>query len=257
MIARLRPLAPPAAWTAILATRSLAGRGPVVLHPAADRVLVVAPHPDDETIGCGATLAGLATRGAEVRVLVASAGEASVATAGIGAAATGAARRDEAVAACAALGLPRPDVLALPDGRLGDHVDELVAAVAAALDDLDPDAVFVPWPLDDHPDHRAAAAAVARVELRPGVEVWGYEVWSAAPVNRIVDVTATWPAKVAALGCHVSAHGTFDPSAHLALGRWRTLFGLDGHGHAEGFLVLDGPTFRRLVGDSVPTGTVG
>ncbi|MGH9094569.1 MAG: PIG-L deacetylase family protein [Acidimicrobiales bacterium] len=246
---RLRPVAPPGAWRAILAARSLVGRGPVVVAPAPRRALVVAPHPDDETIGCGGTLAGLAARGTDVRVVIATSGEASVAAPGAGASATAAARRAEATAACAVLGVPPPTFLGLPDGALEDHVGQLATLLATEVAGLDPQAIFVPWPLDDHPDHRAVPAALARIEVRPDVEIWGYEVWSALPANRIVDVSASWDTKVRALACHAAAHGTFDPSAHLALQRWRSLFGLDGRGHAEAFLVMGVDDLRQVLAE--------
>lgn len=243
---RLRPVAPPAAWSGIVAARSLVGSGPLVLAPSADRVLVIAPHPDDETIGCGGTLAGLARRAAEVRVLVATAGEASVAALGAGTAATAISRRSEVSAACTELGIGQPSCLELTDGSLADELGALSSRIAELLASFEPDAIFVPWPLDGHVDHRAAALAVAAVELPAHVEIWGYEVWSALPANRLVDIGASWEAKQRALARHESAHGTFDPAAHLALARWRSIFGLDGHGHAEAFLVLDGPRWRAL-----------
>lgn len=247
-VARARPLAPPPAWEAIVAARSLAGRGPVVLAPAAERALVLAPHPDDETIGCGGTLATLAAHGAEVHVLVATSGEASVADPAASAPATAAARQREAAVACAELGVHPPAFADLPDGRLGEHLPQLERRLTEVVSDLEPQVVFAPWPLDGHPDHRAAARAVAGVALAPDVEIWTYEVWSPLPANRVVDVTRAWDAKVRALACHDSTHHTFDPSAHLSLARWRSLFGLDGHGYAEAFLVVDPAGLRVLAG---------
>jgi LmbE family N-acetylglucosaminyl deacetylase len=183
-------------------------------------------------------------------VLVATDGEANVAAPGISARATSTARRSETVAACAALGVSLPSFLGLPDGSLCNEIAALARGISEIVDNFDPEAVFVPWPLDGHPDHRATALAVALVPLRGGVEVWGYEVWSPLPANRLVDVTAGWDAKVRALACHTTAHSTFDTSAHLALSRWRSFFGLDGQGHAEAFLVLDAASWRASVGDS-------
>lgn len=243
---RLKPVAPAPVWAAWQAARSLAGSGPLVAPPHADRVLVIAPHPDDETIGCGATIAGLAERGADVRVLVATPGGDSVALRGT-AEDTAGARRREVEAACRALGVAAPTVLDLPDGGLADHLDELAEAISGSVATLRPEAVFVPWPLDGHPDHTAAAAAVGRVALPPGAQVWAYEVWTPLPPNRVVDATACWARKEAALRCHASAHGAFDASAHLALGRWRSVFGLDGSGYAEAYLVTDADGFRRLL----------
>lgn len=230
---RLQPVAGPRLWSAAVAARSAAGRGPLVVAPLAGRALVLAPHPDDETIGCGGTVAKLAERGAEVHVLVATSGGASVAQGG-GRATTEADRRSETEAACRQLGARPPTFLDLPDAALGDHLDELTAGVDRAVRDLRPDVVFAPWPGDDHPDHQAVATALAAADVPPATEVWCYEVWSALPANRLVDVTETWSRRSAALACHRSAG---DLSAHEGLSRWRSLFGLDGQGHAEAFIV--------------------
>lgn len=247
LVDRIRPVAPPAVWSALRLARSLAGSGPLVADPPAGRVLVLAPHPDDETIGCGGTVAGLAEAGSEVRVVVVTAGEASVADYSAGAAATASSRREEAAAACRALGLPPPVVLDFPDGAVAEHQSRLSARLEEETARFRPDLVFAPWPLDGHPDHRTVTAALSDVHLPAATRVWGYEVWTPLPANRVVDVTRRWRAKSAALACHASAHHSFDPSAHLALSRWRSLFGLEGQGYAEAFVVLDPPTLRQLI----------
>jgi LmbE family N-acetylglucosaminyl deacetylase len=111
-----------------------------------------------------------------------------------------------------------------------------------ALTEYRPEVIFVPWPLDDHADHRAAslalAAALRRCELDGGTEVWSYEVWGALPANRLVDVSSVWTRKQAALNEHRCGRTTFDLDAHLALSRWRSIFAMNGSGHAEAFLAL-------------------
>lgn len=246
-IGRLRPVAPTPVRSAALYARSLAGSGPIVLRPQAGRVLVLAPHPDDETIGCGGTLAGLAARRSEIRCLVASAGEASVVEREAGLAPTACGRRSRAEDACQVLGLAPPRFLDLPDGALGSELAALSAGIAEIVTGFDPQAIFVPWPLDDHADHQAVAAALALVPLAPSVEVWAYEVWSTVPANRIVDITGSWDAKAKALRCHAEGQRGDHLSAHLALARWRSLFGLDGQGYAEAFLVTSPDGLGDLV----------
>lgn len=247
-ITRLRPVAPPPVRSAVLYARSLAGKGPLVARPGVGRALVVAPHPDDETIGCGGTLAGLASRSCQVLCVLASAGEASVAERQPGLSATAFVRRSKAEEACRVLGLSPPRFLDLPDGALERRHDALRARLGEIVADFDPQAVFAPWPLDDHPDHQAVAAALAAVPMAASVEVWTYEVWSTLPANRIVDISDCWDVKVRALRCHQRGHRDDDLSAHLALARWRSLFGLDGQGYAEAFLVTDPTGLRGLVG---------
>lgn len=246
-VERVRPLAPPTAWQVLMAARSAAGEGPVVCPPSARRALVVAPHPDDESIGCGATAALLARGGCDVSVVVATSGAQSAGDPGQSRADLARCRREEAVAACRDLGTRPPLFLGLPDGGLERNVAVLAGRLREVIAAERPEVLFVPWPLDAHPDHQAVSAAVAHVELPPGCHIWSYEVWASLPANRVVDVTEVWDAKVAALGRHASAGSGMDVESHLALSRWRSIFGLGGQGHAEAFLVLDPPAFRALL----------
>lgn len=252
---RLQPLTPPPLWEAMVAARSLAGEGPVVAPPPAVPTLVLAPHPDDETIGCGGTVALLAQLGVRADVVFTTDGEASVAGPGMNGDATRACRRAEAVAACQLLGTNAPRMLSLPDTGLASCLDELTDALAEVVTELEPAVVLAPWLLDEHRDHRATAVALARALTACGrqPEVWGYEVWGALPVNRVVDVSRSWTAKVAALGVHRSGRPSFNLDAHLALGRWRSVFGMGGIGFAEAFFVLTTEAYVDLVDRCGPT----
>ncbi len=210
---------------------------------------MLAPHPDDETIGCGGTIARMTAAGAAVQVVVASRGEASVAEPGALAAETGKRRMAEIMAAADMLGARAPVCLDLPDGDLAGAADNLTNGLRRVLAAARPEIIFAPWPLDDHPDHRAASSALAAAlrdsGLEHSTEVWAYEVWAALPANRIVDVTPVWPQKQAALDQHRCGRVSFDLDAHLALARWRSIFVMDGWGYAEAFLALRGRRFLR------------
>ncbi len=243
LVHSLRPLAPPAAWEMFVQLRSLVGDGPAIVTPVARRVLVLAPHPDDETIGCGGTIARLAASGSEVRVVVASDGEAT--TDEPHARDVGRRRRLQGVAACASLGVGPPVFLGLRDTGLRSQQDELIALLTDEVSDFQPDIVFAPWPLDAHVDHRSVATGLAGVPLPSWTEIWSYEVWASLPANRLVDVSQWWDVKLNALNCH--ALDDEGREAHLALQRWRSLHGLSGHGHAEAFLALTASNYRSLV----------
>jgi LmbE family N-acetylglucosaminyl deacetylase len=140
--------------------------------------LVVAPHPDDETLGCGAVIARKRAAGTTVRVLIASDGRHS---GGSEASATlGEQRQRECVEACRRLGVPGEFVqfLGLEDGTLKD-VHDLAERVGRAVERAAPDDLFVPCVRDEHPDHRALAAAitaaVADLPIQP--EIVAYPVW--------------------------------------------------------------------------------
>ncbi|MDA8020004.1 MAG: glycosyltransferase [Thermoanaerobaculia bacterium] len=125
---------------------------------AAQQVLVVAPHYDDEVLGCGGLLAELVSGGVPVHVLFLTDGRGTAAESGEEPEDHTERRRREADHACAELGVSSSDLL-LPDGALLQHQDELVDGLRAALLDVGPDLLLLPSPLEVSSDHRAAFAA--------------------------------------------------------------------------------------------------
>jgi LmbE family N-acetylglucosaminyl deacetylase len=129
--------------------------------------VVFAPHPDDETIGCGGVIARKRLADTPVDVVVAADGGDEV-------------RRAECIEACRRLGVAdgRVHFLGFPDGRLDEHRGELTAAMLEALRS-GPTQIFVPAGIDAHPDHRALAAALADVppHVVRGIEVLAYPIW--------------------------------------------------------------------------------
>ncbi|MGH3615274.1 MAG: PIG-L family deacetylase [Pseudonocardia sp.] len=168
-----RLITPVAEWTAALRRH----RPPRFDTAACRRVVVVAAHPDDETLGAGGVMRSLHRAGAVLTLVVATDGEAAYPTLDtIGRTDLARARRHELGAAMAMLGLADVAVhhLGLPDSALADHADALRLALEPFL--ADADAYLAPWPADPHPDHRAvgqAAAAAAPVSTHG----WSYPIW--------------------------------------------------------------------------------
>lgn len=234
--ARVKPQLPDGAIALVRMAQSLSSDGPVVGLPSARRALAIAPHPDDETIGPGGTLALLAATGSEVTVVTLTDGE-STPGSGSPASSVGRRRRQEAARACAMLGVPPPRPLGFPDGRVGEHVAEIARALRALTDEIEPDLLFIPWFGDGHVDHRAVTVALDRSGV-VGPQIWGYEVWTPLPANRLVDVTSVISRKSEAIAEHGTAARSFDVSAMLGLNRYRSAHGLAGEGWAEAFLAL-------------------
>ena len=200
----------------------------------ATSVLVVAPHYDDEVLGCGGLLRQLANDGAAVRILFLSdsrGGEELVEEADV----YRARRREEAEGAVQVLGAVGFDDVGLPDGGLEHHLEEIGAAVRVSLLSLRPDLLLVPSPLEVTADHRSAFAAVADLlaGVRPGSElapvvdglvVLLYEVNHPGYPDLLVDVTAEVGAIEEAMGHYVSQQERHDYlGVALALRRYRTL----------------------------------
>lgn len=140
----------------------------------AGRVLVLAPHYDDEVLGCGGLLVDLSAGDARVHVLFLSDGRGTADESGEDVDTHVQRRRAEADGACEALGVSSSSDLRLPDGSLHQHQDELVEGLGTALLEHRPELLLVPSPLEASSDHRAAFAAVHRLlgGLRDGDELF-------------------------------------------------------------------------------------
>jgi LmbE family N-acetylglucosaminyl deacetylase len=143
--------------------------------------LVFAPHQDDETLGCGGTIALKRADGATVGCVFMTDGATSHSTFMDGKELSRL-RNDEALAATAVLGIPRQQVhfLDLPDGRLAEYHPIAVGAVASLLRTYSPQQVFVPFRLDVTPDHEATYRIVSEAIASCGrpVQVCEYPVWT-------------------------------------------------------------------------------
>lgn len=143
-------------------------------------LLVIAPHPDDETLGCGVRLAQATAVGTSVRVLVLSRGEAGQDSGGSGPDLQ-AVREGELREAMRELGIVegRYEMWNYPDGKLADHVDEMADRLRDAIDRDLPDDVYVTCLRDAHPDHAAASLAARRAVNASGghARLLEYPVW--------------------------------------------------------------------------------
>lgn len=143
-----------------------------------DRLVVLAAHPDDETLGAGGLLVCAAERGIPTCVVVVTDGESSHPGAGSGADLRRR-RRLEVVGALQDLA-PHAEVgfLGVPDGGIREHADRVRAHVAARLHEVDARRTLVvaPWWRDGHRDHRVLGD-VARELVAAGVRVVGYPIW--------------------------------------------------------------------------------
>jgi LmbE family N-acetylglucosaminyl deacetylase/GT2 family glycosyltransferase len=209
-------------------------------------VLVLAPHYDDEVLGCGGLLTQLAAARAAVRVLFLTDG-------GGGAEevedpeAYRRRRREEASKVCALLGFAGCDHLGLPDGALDRHLDAAVHGIRRALFTQRPELLLAPSPLEVSRDHRAAFAALHRLlgggrdgdpdqEPLRGLRILLYEINHPGHPDLLVDVTAEAPVLEQAMALYASQEERHPYwNAGLGLRRFRTSSLAPGVELAEGY----------------------
>ncbi len=152
----------------------------------ASPLLVVAPHQDDETLGCGGLIALKRRLGAPVTVIFVTDGASSPSRGNTPATDWTDLRRQEAFDALAVLGVPPAHCHFLegPDGGLSDlsaaQTATLADRLARLISDVLPAQVAVTFRKDGHPDHEASFALVARAIRQSGheTELWEYPIWS-------------------------------------------------------------------------------
>lgn len=225
------------------------------------RVAVLAPHSDDEVIGCGGTLLRHVQAGAEVHVIVLTDGrwgDAGLFAAGI--TPDERARRQDALvrareaesrSAAARLGFRAVHFLRRVDGAL-DADDATVTALRRVLGEIAPQLVYLPFVFDLHEDHwqtnRVFAAAADPWPAGAPPLVRGYEVWTPLPANRVVDIGAQLGAKLDALACFATQLRDQDYRRMVeGLAAYRSAGPMGGCGHAEAFHEVGLAGYRRLV----------
>jgi LmbE family N-acetylglucosaminyl deacetylase len=229
---RLRQTAISAART-MLAVRSLPFRAPK-LSP----VLVIAPHPDDETLGCGGTIALFTRASLRVHVAIISDGAASHPTHPlVGPQQIADMRRTEALRATSILGVDPCEVTFLdaPDGKLPTMGlllrKKIVSRLASLLLEVDPKAVLLPCRSDGSTEHNAVfrLAKMALQEAGLSPRLLEYPVWAwrnpqllALPtlLSRNVwsiDISAVSGKKSAAMNSYVSQLLPIPPDEHAVL----------------------------------------
>ena len=195
------------------------------------RILVVTPHPDDETFTSGGTLALLARAGNDIRIVIYTSDNAGSRDPEMTHERLAAIRRAEEEEACRILGIPSKNIvwLGYDDGML-EYVDrrELTKRVAAEIRRYQPDALFsvdpgAPYEQYHKSDHRSGAfitvdaIRAARWRLYfPELEAEGLEAWNvplvffyySAQPNYSVDITQVAELKSRAAAAHTSQ---FDP----------------------------------------------
>lgn len=205
---------------------------------AGTTALVLAPHPDDEALGCGGLIFRKRARGAVVRVAYLTDGSAShPGHPTLTTAALARQRQDEARRAASILGLGSDALhfLGAPDGTLArldpPAAEALAARIARLLEEIRPDEIFLPCRRDGSSEHEAAFLLVARARELAANEarLFEFPVWAWWAPQRLIrplrcsrriwrlDLQEGKTAKAEAIAAHVSQLQPVPPDQQAVL----------------------------------------
>jgi LmbE family N-acetylglucosaminyl deacetylase len=198
---------------------------------AAERkVLVFAPHPDDEAIGCGGSIAQHHRKGDEVTVVYLTSAENGE-------------RDAEAKKSSAILGVYKSLFLGLTDGFLA-YSQDTVGRIAQVLNAEVPDIVYMPHSLEGDLDHKNTFEIVSETLKKfyrgPKPTVLCYEIWTPIQMpNYCKDISEVVEIKRQAILAHKSQVASWDfVSAALGLNSYRAI--MNGKGQfCEAFTIIN------------------
>ena len=147
--------------------------------------LIVAPHPDDEAIGCGGLIARLCAEGQPPHVVVMTGGGGSLrGYSDMPESEVIKARRNLTLNSAKELGLPKSNIhfLDFVDGHIGDRPESEMRRLKDLIEQLKPDAIFVPHSGEGWPDHINTRQIILNFQFPKVYEycvwMWYYNVWN-------------------------------------------------------------------------------
>jgi LmbE family N-acetylglucosaminyl deacetylase len=241
----------------LLRTSLVFSRSAIVFEPDAGRVLVLAPHMDDETIGCGGTLARHMRAGATAQVVFMTDGRYGSSEISR---LSGEARRnkelelvqvrkEEARRALRILGVEDVVFLDAEDSRL-DSTPWVAERLRQVIEKFRPDIVYLPFFLEQHPDHLAVSRVLLDATRLSSLDFqcFGYEVWTPLFPNCLVKIDDVMELKKQALTQHASqlADANYMHTA-LALNAYRSAGLIERESrYAEAFTVVGLAQYRKM-----------
>ena len=213
-----------------------------------DMVLIISPHPDDETLGCGGTIIKMCSGEINVAVVMLTDGNGGGRTQNIGSI-----RKKEFVKARDVLGYKFYSMLDYPDGKLQSFKTELSKQIHELILEKAPKLVLIPYLLDCVVDHQTANIVLSQV-LRnvdaTNMIIGMYEIWT--PIinpNCYLNITNEYQKKSMAMKCYQTQenyYGIIDKAN--ALSTFRAKLSMRRKiKHMECFKLLGAKEYVRLV----------
>ncbi|GJM15324.1 MAG: hypothetical protein DHS20C13_06510 [Thermodesulfobacteriota bacterium] len=206
-----------------------------------NKVLVLAPHADDESFSCGGSLVRHIENGDSVKVVVLTDGSKADFTGKYHKEDYVLKREEEAKRACEILGISEIEFWKNPDRNLQSDISN-ISRLYDLINEYKPTLIYVPSPLEFHPDHRATADIVWRAiqKIQHDCMVAFSEINTTIRVNSLVDISSTVDTKRKACDSYLSQLENIPYTDYsLGLNRFRALTVNSECTHAEGFFIMN------------------
>ncbi len=207
--------------------------------PPGERVLVLAPHPDDETFGCGGTIRMLVSQGEKVKVVFLTSGD-KADPSNPEPANYIELREKEAHKALGILGVTDYEFLRFPDRGLFENFEDIKEKLLKIIEAYMPDTIYCPSMAELNPDHRAAAAAALEIQKKLDFRLALCEIATPVRINTLVDITGVIKIKLKAIKFYKSQLKIIDYlEINRSMNKFRTLTLDKKVQYAEGFFVIE------------------
>jgi len=180
-------------------------------YPKAKRILVIAPHYDDDVLGAGGTLTKAIRHGAEVHVLYVTNGSNDQDKRNL--------IYQKTKDVCHKFGVT-PHFLGYANGKIEVNNETTNRQIGELIHKVRPCVIFTTFLLDDHDDHRRVNHLLQNVLTNhplQDIEIWAYQIYTTVPPNVVVDITGFEQKKKDLLQIYKSVSGNRN-WAHYILG---------------------------------------
>jgi len=175
-----------------------------------NKIVVIAPHPDDDILGAGGTLLKAKSLGAEVNIIYVTNGE-PLKSENI---------KKETLKVCKKAKFI-PHFLNFEPKKINVHDDKAIKDISSIINEINPGVIFISFFLDNHVDHRSVNHLIYNcfkyAKFTNNIEIWSYQIYSSILPNVIIDVTDMISKKSKLINIWKSV-SKFNDLAHYILG---------------------------------------
>jgi len=168
------------------------------LTPLNKNIVVIAPHPDDEVLGCGGLIIKSLQNNCKISLIFLTSGLNSDREV----------RENEALKVASKLGIDDVTFLRINDGKVFNELS--FNKIKGKLESIKPDIILIPFIFDKHDDHISSNKFIPDIPSNLKIEIWCYQVYSTMSCNAYIDITDIAEEKYRAISMYQSQMNNFD-----------------------------------------------